>query len=281
MHLGNRTILERIFLFIFVIIFIIWTFFPIYWMISTSIKPTLNIFDLPPKFYPKNPTYEHYVNLQKGSARITIFFMNSVITSTSTVVLSLAVAFPAAYALSRLRFRFRKIISIGVLSIEMFPLVVMLIPLYLLYKKLHLLNTYQGIILAFTSFTLPFSIWMLRGFIDSVPKEIEESAHIDGCSRLQIITRIVFPLTVPGIAATCIYTFLDSWNNLLFPMMLTNKPSMKTLPPGMVLAYVGQYKHDWGGMMAASVIVSIPVVLAFVLVQRYFIEGLTRGALKG
>ena len=277
----HNTILVRIIITLLLLLFFLWTMFPIYWMIITSIKPTLNIFDLPPTFVPLKPTLKHYQNLQSGSAKITIFFMNSVITSTATVVASLVVAFLAAYALSRLRFRFRRAISIGILSIEMFPLVVLLVPLYLLFKTLHLLNTYEGIILAFTSFTLPFSIWMLKGFIDSVPREIEESAHIDGCSRLQIISRIVLPLTTPGLAATSIYVFLDSWNNLLFPMMLTNRPSMKTLPPGMVLAFVGQYKHDWGGMMAASVIVSVPVVLAFALVQRYFIEGLTRGAVKG
>jgi multiple sugar transport system permease protein len=212
---------------------------------------------------------------------VSIFFMNSVINSIGTVLLAIVLAVLAAYALSRVKFRFRKAVSVGILTTQMFPLVVLLIPLYLLYKNPRLLNTYQGLILAFTSFTLPFSIWMLKGFIDSVPIEVEESAFMDGCTRLQILTRILLPLIIPGVVATGVFAFLDAWNNLLFPLMLVSKPSMKTLPPGMILAFAGEFKHDWGGMMATSVIVSLPVVVAFVLVQRFLVEGLTRGAIKG
>ena len=263
------------------VVFLVWTLFPMYWMFSTSIKQTVHVFDLPPEIFPSAPTFEHYLHLDQGSIKVSIFFMNSVINSIGTVLLALVLAVLAAYALSRVKFRFRKAVSVGILTTQMFPLVVLLIPLYLLYKNLHLLNTYQGLILAFTSFTLPFSIWMLKGFIDSVPIEVEESAFIDGCSRLQILTKILLPLIVPGLVATGVFAFLDAWNNLLFPLMLVSKPSMKTLPPGMILAFAGEFKHDWGGMMATSMIVSLPVVVAFVLVQRFLVEGLTRGAIKG
>jgi multiple sugar transport system permease protein len=263
------------------VVFLVWTLFPIYWMFVTSIKETVHVFDLPPEIFPATPTLEHYLHLDQGSIKVSVFFMNSVINSIGTVLLAIVLAVLAAYALSRVKFRFRKAVSVGILTTQMFPLVVLLIPLYLLYKNLRLLNTYQGLILAFTSFTLPFSIWMLKGFIDSVPIEVEESAFMDGCTRFQILTRILVPLIIPGVVATGVFAFLDAWNNLLFPLMLVSQPSMKTLPPGMILAFAGEFKHDWGGMMATSVIVSLPVVVAFVLVQRFLVEGLTRGAVKG
>ena len=263
------------------VVFLVWTLFPIYWMFITSIKETVHVFDLPPEIFPSSPTFEHYLHLDQGSIKVSVFFMNSVINSIGTVLLAIVLAVLAAYALSRVKFRFRKAVSVGILTTQMFPLVVLLIPLYLLYKNLRLLNTYQGLILAFTSFTLPFSIWMLKGFIDSVPIEVEESAFMDGCTRLQILTKILLPLIIPGVVATGVFAFLDAWNNLLFPLMLVSQPSMKTLPPGMILAFAGEFKHDWGGMMATSVIVSLPVVVAFVVVQRFLVEGLTRGAIKG
>ncbi|OHD78727.1 MAG: ABC transporter permease [Spirochaetes bacterium RIFOXYC1_FULL_54_7] len=262
-------------------IFIIWTFFPIYWMFSTSIKSALEVFNISPELFPKNPTLEHYYALDKGSIKVSVFLKNSIITGLGTVILAMFLALFAGYALSRFRFRMKKFISLGILTTQMFPLVVLLIPLYLLYKRLNLLNSYIGLILSFTSFTLPFSIWMLKGFIDSIPIELEESAIIDGCSKLQILFHIVTPLIVPGLVATMVFAFLDAWNNLLFPLMLVTRPSMKTLPPGMVLAFAGEFKHNWGGMMATSVIVSLPVVVVFVTMQKYLVQGLTAGAVKG
>ena len=260
---------------------LIWTLFPMYWMLSTSFKDNLDVFKAIPDLWPSRITLESYINLGTGITPIPIFFMNSVITSLATVVIAVSLAVMAGYALSRLRFRFRQTILMGVLVTQMFPLVVLLIPLYLVYMNFHLLNTYLGLVLAFTSFTLPFGIWMIKGFIDSVPLEIEEAARVDGCSRLQAMRIMVLPLIVPGIVATAVFAFLDAWNNLLFPLVLVNEVEMKTLPPGMILAFGGEFKHDWSGMMAASVLVSIPVIIVFILVQRYLVEGLTKGAVKG
>ncbi|MGI9862269.1 carbohydrate ABC transporter permease [Moorella naiadis] len=260
---------------------VLWTLFPIYWMLSTSLKENLDVFKLPPDLWPLHPTLINYFNLSNGITPIWTFFINSVITSLGTVVIAVALATFAGYALSRLRFRFRKSILIGVLVTQMFPLVVLLIPLYLFYVRSHLLNTYFGLILAYTSFTLPFGIWMIKGFVDTVPVEIEEAAMVDGCTRLQAMRQVVFPLIIPGVVATAVFAFLDAWNNLLFPLTLVNDVTMKTLPPGMILAFGGEFKHDWGGMMAASTIVTIPVIIGFVLIQRYLVEGLTGGAVKG
>jgi len=266
---------------ILIVVFAAWTLFPIYWMVATSLKTALEIFDIPPEIVPSNPTFEHYLNLDQGSIKVSVFFRNSVITAAGTVVLAVITALLASYALSRMRFWGRRTISVGILVTQMFPLVVLLIPLYLLYRNLGLLNTYIGLVLSFTSFTLPFSIWMLKGFIDSIPIELEESAVIDGCTRPQILFHIVTPLIVPGLIATMVFAFLDAWNNLLFPLMLVSRPDMKTLPPGMILAFGGEFKHDWGGMMATSAIVSLPVVVVFVFMQRFLVQGLTKGAVKG
>ncbi|MGI5835852.1 MAG: carbohydrate ABC transporter permease [Chloroflexota bacterium] len=260
----------------------IWTLFPMYWMFSTSLKDDLAVFKTPPDLWPAQVTTVSYENLSSSSfTPIPVFFKNSVITSIGTVIIAVVLAVFAGYALSRLRFRFRRTTLIGILMTQMFPLVVLLIPMYLIYVRAQLLNTYLGLILAFTSFTLPFGIWMIKGFVDTVPVEIEEAAMVDGCNRLQAMRLVVFPLIIPGVVATAVFAFLDAWNNLLFPLTLVNEVTMKTLPPGMILAFGGEFKHDWSGMMAASTIVTIPVIIGFVLIQRYLVEGLTGGAVKG
>ncbi|KJS84798.1 MAG: ABC transporter permease [Peptococcaceae bacterium BICA1-8] len=261
---------------------LVWTLFPIYWMISTSFKTNMDVFKMPLDLWPKEFTIQSYINLITNDITpIGKFFINSVITSLGTVLIAVILATFAGYALSRLNFKYRKSILMGILTTQMFPLVVLLIPLYILYVKTNLLNTYTGLILAFTSFTLPFGIWMIKGFVDSVPVEIEEAAMVDGCTRFQSMRLVVFPLIIPGVVATGVFAFLDAWNNLLFPLTLINEVAMKTLPPGMILAFGGEFKHDWSGMMAASVIVSIPVIVIFIVIQRYLVQGLTGGAVKG
>lgn len=259
----------------------LWTLFPIYWMLSTSLKDNLEVFNVPPSIWPIHLNVNSYMNLNGGITPISQFFQNSVITSIGTVIIAVVLAVFAGYALSRLRFPFRRATLIGILMTQMFPLVVLLIPMYLIYVKAHLINSYIGLILAYTSFTLPFGIWMIKGFVDSVPVEIEEAAMVDGCNRFQAMRIVVFPLIIPGVVATAVFAFLDAWNNLLFPLTLVNEVMMKTLPPGMILAFGGEFKHDWSGMMAASTLVTIPVIIAFVLIQRYLVEGLTGGAVKG
>lgn len=277
----KNTVLWIIFKYIVIAFALIWTLFPIYWMLATSLKENIDVFKVPPDLFPVNPTVNSYKMLEKGYTPISTFFFNSVITSVGTVIISLVLAVLAGYALSRLRFRFRESILMGVLITQMFPLIVLVIPLYIFYVQLNLLNTYLGLILAYTSFALPFGIWMIKGFVDSIPTEIEEAAIVDGCNRWAILGKIVVPLIIPGIVATGVFSFLDAWNNLLFPLVLINEVTMKTLPPGMILAFGGEFKHDWSGMMAASTIVSIPVIVMFVLIQRYLVEGLTGGAVKG
>ena len=274
----------KLFLVVSTLVILIWTLFPVIWMISTSFKTATAVFDKPPELVPRNPTVSSYKKMATGTVGatpISRFFGNSVITSLSTVAVATVFAILASFALSRLRFRLRKPIMLGILVTQMFPLVVLLTPLYILYMKLRLLNTYLGLVIAFTSFTLPFSIWMLKGFVDTIPKELDEAATIDGCGSFGVLVRVIIPVITPGIMATGVFAFLVAWNNLLFPLTLVTDVSMKTLPPGMVLAFGGEFKHDWSGMMATSALVALPVIVVFVLLQRYLVEGLTAGSVKG
>ena len=260
---------------------IVWCLFPFYWMVSTSFKTDLGVYKIPPELWPSEFTFANVEKLFMRDSLIPRFFWNSIATSFGTVIVTVFLATFAGYALSRLRFKFRYNILIAILVTQMFPMVVLLIPLYILYVKAHLLNSWLGLILAYTSFALPFGVWMIKGFIDSVPVEIEEAAMMDGCSRVGAMFRVVLPLAVPGIVATGIFAFLDAWNNLLFPLTLVTDMNMKTLPPGMILYFTGQLRTDWGGMMATSFLTTIPIMLIFILVQRYLVAGLTAGAVKG
>jgi len=260
---------------------IVWCIFPFYWMLSTSVKTDLGVYRIPPELWPTEFTLANFEKLFAYNSMIPRFFWNSLATAIGTVLVTVVLASFAGYALSRLRFRFRYNILIAILVTQMFPMVVLLIPLYILYAKVELLNTWTGLILAYTSFALPFGVWMIKGFIDSVPLEIEEAAMMDGCGRVGAMFRVVLPLATPGIVATGIFAFLDAWNNLLFPLTLVTEIEMKTLPPGMILYFTGQLRTDWGGMMATSFLTTLPIVLIFALVQRYLVAGLTSGAVKG
>ncbi len=264
-----------------VIVALLWSLFPFYWMIVTALKPDLDIYKVPPDLWPRTLTLANVRKLFWEDSMIPRFFFNSLVASLATVAVTVTLATFSGYALSRLRFRFRQKILIAILVTQMFPMVVLLIPLYLLYLKSHLLNTWIGLVLAFTSFALPFGVWMIKGFIDTVPMEMEEAAMIDGCSRMGALFKVVLPMATPGIVATGIFAFLDAWNNLLFPLTLVNELEMKTLPPGMILSFMGQFRADWGGMMATSFLTTLPIVVLFVLVQRYLVAGLTAGAVKG
>ncbi len=263
------------------VIALVWSLFPFYWMIVTSFKTDLDVYKVPPDMWPRAVTFDNIIKLFREGSMIPRFFWNSLLSGVATVVVTIVLATLAGYALSRLRFRFRHKVLIGILVTQMFPMVVLLIPLYMLYIKAQLLNTWIGLILAYTSFALPFGVWMIKGFVDSVPVEMEEAAMIDGCSRMGAMVRVVLPMTIPGIVATGIFAFLDAWNNLLFPLTLINELEMKTLPPGMILMFMGQFRADWGGMMATSFLTTVPIVIIFIIVQRYLVSGLTAGAVKG
>jgi multiple sugar transport system permease protein len=254
---------------------------PLYWMVTASFKNRLEVTSLEPTLVPKDPTVENYAGLVTGSLPFPAFFFNSIATATVTAVVATFICTLAGYSFSRGTYRLRGPFSLAILGVQMLPFVVLIGPLYLLMLQFNLLNTYFGLILGYTTFALPFGAWMMKGFIDAVPKEIEEAARVDGYSRLGILVRVVMPLTVPGLATTAVLIFINSWNNLLYPLTLMTDTEKLTLPPGLLQTFSGQYQFDWGGMMAATTVTSIPLVIAFFAVQRYMVRGLTAGAMGG
>jgi len=260
---------------------VVWSLAPVYWMIATSFKGELEASRLDPTLWPRDATLANYVGLWSGSLPFVSFFINTVITCLATAVIAVAIATPAAYALSRGRFRLRAPIGYAILIFRMLPLVVLLAPLYLLLLHAGLLDSLAGLIVGFTTFGLPFAVWMMKSFIDAIPIEIEEAARIDGYPRWQILTRVVAPLIIPGLTTTATFVFMEAWNNLIYPLTFVTTLERQTLPAALILTFTGQFKTDWGGMMAAATLTTLPLMIAFFAVQRSMIRGLTSGAVAG
>jgi multiple sugar transport system permease protein len=258
-----------------------WSLAPVYWMVATSLKTELEAANLHPTLWPHEATFDNYRSLWSGSLPFVSFFTNSLLTCLATAVAAVAIATPAAYALSRARFRLQAPIGYAILVFRMLPLVVLLAPLYLLLLRARLLDSLAGLIVGFTTFGLPFAVWMMKSFIDGVPIEIEEAARIDGYPRWEILVKVVAPLILPGLLATGAFVFMEAWNNLIYPLTFVTTLEKQTLPAALVLTFTGQFKTDWGGMMAAATLTTLPLMIAFFAVQRSMVRGLTSGAIAG
>jgi ABC-type glycerol-3-phosphate transport system permease component len=253
--------------------------FPFYWMLVSSFKTEAELFELQPTLVPMNPSVEFYGRLVTGTPFLR-YFLNSTIVSLVTTSLVIVVATLAAYSLARFRFRGREPFALSMLVGQMFPSVLLAIPIFVILSQIGLLDSFVGLVMAYVTFALPFCTWMLRGHFMNVPLELEESAMIDGATRLGAMVRITLPLAAPGIAATAILGFLLAWNEYLFAAVLVTRDDLKTLPVGLS-GYISPWFVDYGVLMAGSVMASVPVIIFFVLVQRYIIAGLTSGAVKG
>jgi ABC-type glycerol-3-phosphate transport system permease component len=262
-------------------LFVLWSLAPLYWMLATSFKDALEASRPNPTVWPAHGTAQNYLGLVTGNIPFPLFVLNSVITSLGAAVATTVLATLAAYSFSRGRYLLRAPLMYSVLATQMLPLAVLLIPLYLLFLRAGLLDTYQGVILGYCSFTLPFGAWMMKGFIDAVPREIEDAAHVDGATRTAVLVRVVVPMVVPGLLTTATFTFLNAWNNLLFPLTFTTSMERRTLPAGLLLSFSGVFKTDWGGLMAASVLTTLPLAVGFLFLQRALVRGLTAGGLTG
>lgn len=264
-----------------VALFAVWTLWPLYWMISTSLKNAQEATNLNPTVWPHSLTSGNYRELFGSSLPFGSYFLNSVLTAGISAVVAVLISILAGYSFSRGGYKLSGVTSVVVLATQMLPLVVLIGPLYLLLLKAHLLNTYAGLIIGYTSFAIPFGAWMMKGFFDGVPREIEEAARVDGYSRLGILFRVVVPMSWPGLVTTGVFVFMNTWNNLLYPLTLVTSSNKQTLPPGLLQSFSGTFKTDWGGLMAASLITSLPLIFAFFLVQRSMVRGMTSGALAG
>jgi len=268
---------------IFLAFLLAFTVLPMLWMVSTSLKSEFASIQQPPRWIPAEPTLKQYQELLSPTSRSGSQFLgylrNSIWVSTATTVLGVLVAVPAAYAFSRFTFPGREPLFFSVLVRNMFPVVVFLIPLFILMRRLGLVNTHLSLILTYLTFGLPLSIWLLKGFYDNIPPELERAARIDGATRFQAFWKIVMPLSTPGIIATAIYAFIQGWNEYVYARTFINSQELMTMPVGLE-KFFAEYASNWPGLMAASFIMSVPVVVLFLVLQRHFVRALTEGAVK-
>ncbi len=253
--------------------------FPIYWTISTALKPENEIVVTPVQYYPLHPTFENFLNAWNkiGFAR---YFRNSVIVSSLSVIGILSFALMAGYAVGRCRFVGKSIFMLILLGTQFVPQSMLLIPLSMIFKSTGLLNTHAALILCNITFQLPFTAVLISGFVKGVPYELEEAAQIDGCGRIRSIARVIIPLLLPGIVASSAFAFIGCWNEFTFSVMFINSGERFTLPIG--LSYTqGQYGTRYGMLASGSIIALIPAILLFAYLQKYLITGLSAGAVKG
>lgn len=272
-------LLPKLGLWLIILIVLVFVGFPLLWMVLSSLKPSVELFKTPPSFFPKHLSLVWYKKAFSDSLVIR-YFLNSFIVATSTMLIDVVLGTLGAYSLARFRYRGRKLIKIGVLSAYCIPPIMLMIPLYRIISGMGLNSSYFGVIIGHVTITLPFSIWLLISFFQKVPKEIEEAAWVDGASVFTTFYRIVLPLCIPGVLSTGIMAFILSWNEYLLSSVLISSDSMKTLTVGLA-NYISSTEIDWGTIMALGTATTIPIVILFTAIQKYFVEGLTAGAVKG
>jgi len=257
----------------------IFALFPILWGLSTSFKPTSLIDAYPPEWIPSQVTFEHYVRVITGSNML-LYYRNSLIILVATTVISVVIASHAAYAADRFKFRGKQFVLFAILCTIMVPGIAVLIPLYMFMGFLGLKDTLLAMILIYSASLVPTCLWIMQGFFVTVPKSLDEAALIDGCSRLQVFYRVVWPLTWPGLGAIAIVVCRFTWNEFMIALTMSASDGTRTIPVGLYY-FVSGYGIEWGLLMAAVVMALIPLVLLFIMMERKFVEGLTAGAVKG
>lgn len=251
---------------------------PVFWMVSVSLKPAAEPFAIPARLWPENPTLQNYVTAFRPEFRT--YFLNSVIVSGATVAITVPLALLAAYSFTRARLILITALMGLVVLAQMVPHAAIIIPIFRMMRGAGLLDTHAALIIAYVSVTLPVAVWLMRGFLAKIPEALEEAATIDGAGRLRVFFEIVVPLARPGIIATSVYVLIVTWQEFLFALSFTSSRDMRTLPVGLN-DFIGQYGIRHGELMASSVMVSVPVIAVFFLLQRYFVAGVTSGAVKG
>ncbi len=252
---------------------------PVLWGLSTSLKPASQILTFPPKWLPDPPTLTSYVQVWEQS-NLPIYFRNSVIVTLAALVVALIVAVHCAYAMARFRFVGKNLVLVALLATSMIPGIAILVPLYDLSVHAKLYDTFAGLVIVYAAWNVPILVWLLRGFFESVPVELEEAARIDGCSRLRAFYKIVLPMSQPGLLAAAIMVIMFVWNDFLIAFALTISENRRLLSVGLY-TYISNYGVEWGQLTAATMIALVPVVAVFFLLQRRLVEGLMAGALKG
>lgn len=253
--------------------------FPLYWMIVTALKTQVEIFSIPTPLWPKNLTFEAFAKQLSTSGDTLRGFKNSLIISCGATVIATVLSIPAAYGLARFRFGARRGLVLFFLITQMLPSTLVLTSLYIMFSKMHLLNTYWAPILADATLGIPFSIIILRTYFVSIPKELDEAAKIDGCGHVSAFTKIMLPIAKPGIVVAAVFSFVYAWGDLIYGITFITNPNMRPITSS-IYNYVQQYQTLWNSTMAFGIIAISPVVLIFIFMQKYIVSGLTNGAVK-
>ncbi len=283
----NRKLISKIGLFLLTIPIYLMIFLPVIWLVSSSVSYRSDLLALPASFFPKHPTLDNYISIfnpNLATSEVSRTFIrtlgNSFFISSMVTLVSLFVGSLAAYALARITFPFRKGVLMGILGTRMIPEVSLVIPLYLMASRLGLLNKPIILIVTYLSFALPFAVWIMTGFFETIPVELEDAARIDGCSRMGILYRVILPISAPGLISTSLFVFLSAWDEFFFALIFTSTIATKTVPVA-IAEFTGRYAVDITAMMSGGVIAAIPPVILALIFQRYIISGLTAGAVKG
>jgi multiple sugar transport system permease protein len=283
MKKTSRTLLQ-VLLVIPVILFI---YLPVAWLIISSISTRSELLSTPIHWIPQQPTIQNYINIiapgenaSEVAKTFRITLWNSLLVASSVTIIALTLGSLASYALVRLRFPFRQSMLIGILGTRMIPEISLVIPLYLFATRFGLYNSPAILIITYLSFALPFAIWLMAAFFNTIPVELEDAARIDGCNRIETLWRIIMPISAPGLVSTGLFVFLTAWDEFFFALILTSTVSAKTVPVA-IAEFTGRYVVDVGGMMTGGVLAAIPPVILSLIFQRYIVSGLTAGAVKG
>lgn len=269
----------RVLFYIAIIFALVITLGPLLWLAFTSVRPEKAIFSTPPQWIPKEITWYNY-EIALGKYKVARQFINSMVISLSVVLLNVLIGAPAGYAFARFRFRGDNAFFITLLLLRMIPWITILIPLFIMFSKVNLLDTLLSIILVHTAAKLPVTVWLMRGFFREIPLEIEESAKVDGCSLFQILTKIALPLAAPGVGAVAIMAFIFTWNDLITATVLSSTMASRPMTVGL-MNFVLQYRIAWGAMTAAGTLMLIPAIVFCLWAEKFLVKGLTFGAVKG
>jgi len=269
---------------------LVWILAPFYWLVVSSISPVSDLLATPPHWFPHEPTLKNYVAIVEQALGLATgalvakhvlpALQNSMIIAIAVTIVNLILATPAGYAFARYRFPFKNTILYTFLATKMIPGFAIIIPFFIIFRTMHLLDSKLGIIITHVTLTLPFSVWIIKGYFAGVPVDLERAARADGCSRIQALLRITLPLALPGLVATAVYAFMTSWNEFLFALILTSTAKAQTIQPA-IAAFTYPLEIDYGLAMAASVLGALPPVLLVLFFQKYLVQGLLSGAVKG
>jgi multiple sugar transport system permease protein len=285
--MRTRRLIRKLLLFALTIPLLIFIYFPILWLFSASISTRSELLSVPPHWIPQHPTFKNYLDIllpgasaSEISRTMAITLVNSLKVASAVTLICLVVGALAAYALVRISFRHNQTIMMGILGTRMIPEVSLIVPLFILATRLQLIDKPLVLIITYLSFSLPFAIWLLAAFFQTIPVELEDAARIDGCSRIETLFRIIMPISTPGLVSTALFVFLLAWDEFFYALIFTNTLAAKTAPVA-ISEFVGRYVTDINAMMAGGVLVALPPVVLAMIFQRFIVSGLSAGAVKG